>query len=459
MSRISSAIEAAPGHGALGVAVGVVPARVDCAAIQPDPVDRGFDHHITVTNWTYRGGMNLLMLSDVYFPRVNGVSTSIRTFAEVLTRLGHHVTIVAPDYGAASGQAELDAKSAYEIIRLPARVIFFDPEDRLIRASALRALLPQLASRHWDVIHIHTPFRAHQLGVRLARRSGRPTVETYHTYFEEYVGHYLPWLPRLLSRTFARRASRSLCHAVDHLIVPSAEMVQVLDRYGIDTVSTVLPTGIDLKEFAGGDGIRFRRQHGIAPTQPVLVTVSRLAMEKNIAFLIQVVALLVNEFPNLLFVVAGEGPDAERLKKLSTSLGLGKHVRFFGNLDRQSDLLDCYRAGDIFVFASPTETQGLVLTEAMALGVPIVSTAVMGTATVLKDARSARISVEEIGSFAAHVADLLRSPDQRATLAAAGRSDAAVWSTDVLMQRVVELYAQLASKRSDASASALQSLI
>jgi 1,2-diacylglycerol 3-alpha-glucosyltransferase len=388
--------------------------------------------------------MNILMLSDVYFPRVNGVSTSIRTFAEMLTRLGHVVTIVAPDYGADSGQVEHDGTARYEIVRVPARVIFFDPEDRFMRASASAALLPKLMARHWDVIHIHTPFRAHGLGVKLAKLVGRPTVETYHTYFEEYVGHYLPWLPRLFSRWFARRASRYLCHGVDHLIVPSEQMVEVLDRYGVSTPSTVLPTGIDLSEFVGGDGVRFRRQHDIDSHRPILVTVSRLAMEKNIAFLLQVVQRLIAEFPTLLFVAAGEGPDAERLKRLTRELGVQRNVRFFGNLDRRTVLLDCYRAGDVFVFASPTETQGLVLTEAMALGVPIVSTAVMGTATVLRNARSARVSTEDVDQFAGHVAALLRSADERALLAAAGREDAQAWSTDALMGRVTDLYARLA---------------
>ncbi len=387
--------------------------------------------------------MNLLMLSDVYFPRVNGVSTSIRTFAESLSRMGHQITIVAPDYGDAGGQGEHDGHGAYEVIRLPSRRIFFDPEDRLIRASALRAVLPQLAQRQWDVIHIHTPFRAHQLGVRLAKLIGRPTVETYHTYFEEYVAHYLPWAPKSLLRMFARGASRKLCHEVDHLIVPTQQMVGVLDGYGIATPRTVLPTGIDLREFTGGSGALFRRQHGIPPDRPTLVTVSRLAMEKNIGFLLQVVQRLVAEFPALLFIVAGEGPDAARLKKLSASLGLQHNVRFFGNLDRRTELLDCYRAGDVFVFASPTETQGLVLIEAMALGVPIVSTAVMGTATVLGNARSARISEEDVDVFAGHVAQLLRSPAERATLSNAGSLDAQAWSTDGLMQQVLELYAGL----------------
>ncbi|TWI04588.1 glycosyltransferase involved in cell wall biosynthesis [Luteimonas cucumeris] len=383
------------------------------------------------------------MLSDVYFPRVNGVSSSIRTYARALVAMGHRVTLVAPDYGPDSGQAMHD--SDFEVIRLPSRVIFFDPEDRLIRRSALRALLPQLAARQWDVIHIHTPFRAHAFGVQLARRTGRPTVETYHTYFEEYVAHYLPWLPSSLTRMIARRVSRRLCGEVDHLIVPSQQMVEVLQRYGVDTAATVLPTGLALDEFKYGDGARFRRAHGIGAEQPVLVTVSRLALEKNIAFLLQVTRRLVDEFPDLLFVIAGEGPDADRLRRLVARLELDGHVRFFGNLDRRTALLDCYRAGDAFVFASPTETQGLVLIEAMALGVPIVSTAVMGTATVLRDAGSAVVSGEHVEEFAGHVARLLRVPELRATLSAAGPVDAQAWSTERLMRRAVALYAELAS--------------
>lgn len=388
--------------------------------------------------------MNILMLSDVYFPRVNGVSTSIRTFALALRRLGHRVTLVAPDYG--SGTAQHAHDEGFEVIRLPARVIFFDPEDRLIRAKAMRRLLPKLAARDWDVIHVHTPFRAHQMGVKLGQLTGRPVVETYHTYFEEYVGHYLPWLPTPLTRWLARGLSRRLCHDVDHLIVPSLQMVEVLQRYGITTPYTVLPTGIDLHEFRNGDGARFREAHAIDGTRPTLVTVSRLAVEKNIAFLIEVVARLRDEFPQLLFLIAGEGPDATRLRALVTRLGLQEHVRFFGNLDRRSTLLDAYRAGDVFVFASPTETQGLVLIEAMALGVPIVSTAVMGTAMVLRDAGSALIAGEDVADFATQVAQLLRSPERRQQLAVAGPIDARAWSTDALMQQAVTLYARLAAQ-------------
>ncbi len=383
------------------------------------------------------------MLSDVYFPRVNGVSSSIRTTAKALVRLGHEVTLVAPDYPDREAQAAHD-REGFEVIRLDARTIFFDPEDRLIKGSAWRAVVPTLGARTWDAIHIHTPFRAHALGVALRKLTGRPLIETYHTYFEEYVAHYLPWAPASLLRALARGISRKLCHDVDHLIVPSAEMVEVLHAYGVSTPATVLPTGVDLAEFSGGDGAAFRARHQIDPGRLTLVTVSRLAVEKNIEFLLKVVQALVAEFPTLLFIVAGEGPDAPRLKRLTASMGLEGNVRFFGNLDRGSTLLDCYRAGDVFVFASPTETQGLVLIEAMALNVPIVSTAVMGTATVLANARSARVAKPEVGDFSGQVAALLRSPAERLRLAMAGTEDARAWSVSALAGRAELLYASLA---------------
>lgn len=385
--------------------------------------------------------MNVLMLSDVYFPRVNGVSTSIRTCARNLQARGHAVTLVAPDY-----PQRADAEP-FEVIRIAARTIFFDPEDRLMRERALRQAQRDLSHRHWDVVHVHTPFHAHRIGTRLARETGVPVVESYHTYFEQYVSHYLPWLPGGALRFTARGLSRRLCNAVDHLIVPSEQMVDVLGRYGIEVPNTVLPTGIDLKTFAGGDGDRFRHKHGIGLERPVIVTVSRLAREKNIEFLLRVVATLVTEFPQLLFLIAGEGPDAPRLRALAHSLGLRDHVLFFGNLDRETELLDCYRAADAFVFASPTETQGLVLIEAMALGVPIVSTAVMGTASVLRDAKGARVAPESVPAFANHVAEVLRSPQLRADLSAAARVDARAWSVDALMDRVERLYESLARSR------------
>ena len=390
-------------------------------------------------------GMRVLMLSDVYFPRVNGVSTSIRAAIDWLLDAGHAVTLVVPDYGATSAQARWDAEFGphFELLRLPARPLPFDPEDRLLDRSALRSALRVLARRDWDAIHVHTPFRAHQLGLWLRDATGVPVVETYHTYFEAYVAHYLPWLPKGLGRWAARQVSRRQCDAVDHLIVPTDEMAGVLDRYGVATPWTVLPSGIEVG-FGGGDGSAFRAAHGIAADRPVLVTVSRLAGEKHIGFLLQVAERVVRELPDLLFVIAGEGPDSPRLHALVKRFGLEANVLFVDNLPRDGALQDCYCAGDAFVFASPTETQGLVLAEAMALGVPIVSTAQMGTASVLRDADSALVAPYDVDDFARCVLRVLRDPDLRAALSAAGPRDAAAWRAETLMPGLESLYRRLA---------------
>jgi glycosyltransferase involved in cell wall biosynthesis len=129
--------------------------------------------------------MNILMISDVYFPRVNGVSTSIQTFRRQLERLGHPVTLIAPDYGRA-------AADEGGILRIPARRVVLDPEDRMMRARAVFRRLDTLARQRFDIIHIQTPFVAHHVGVRLSRRLNIPRVESYHTFFEEYLYHYVP---------------------------------------------------------------------------------------------------------------------------------------------------------------------------------------------------------------------------------------------------------------------------
>jgi glycosyltransferase involved in cell wall biosynthesis len=150
--------------------------------------------------------MRILKISDVYFPRVNGVSTSIRTFSLELQRQGHEVTLIAPAY-----PERFDDE--FEILRIPSRYIFVDPEDRLMRGGALRRRVDDLRRRNFDIIHVHTPFAAHYEGVWLGRQLGLPVVETYHTYFEEYLDKYLTWLPRKTLRYVARRFSRSQCEA------------------------------------------------------------------------------------------------------------------------------------------------------------------------------------------------------------------------------------------------------
>lgn len=380
--------------------------------------------------------LRILMISDVYFPRINGVSTSMQTFQQELTALGHHIHLVAPAYPG-------DGQSQPHISRVESRAVLLDPEDRLMKADKIQDLVPILLAGKFDLVHIQTPFRAHYAGIELARALGIPCVETYHTFFEEYLYHYVPLLPKFLTRGITRRFSRSQCNAVDAVIVPSSAMGEVLARYGCQSPIHVAPTGIQLEKFVSGERHRFRAKHGIPEGCPMLVHVGRVAHEKNIGFLLSVVARLKVSHPDLLFVVCGEGPATKDLQRQVERLGLKKNVRFIGYLDRETELLDCYCAADVFVFASRTETQGLVLLEAMALGVPVVSTAVMGTIDIVFPQRGALLAEENEHDFAAKVLRVLSDSTLRAQMSEQGREYTKSWSAPATAQRMEGIYRQV----------------
>ena len=390
--------------------------------------------------------MRILMISDVYFPRINGVSTSIQTFRRGLHAAGHETILIAPEYPGAPADRET------AILRVPSRGVPRDPEDRAMKLGALRALRAEIERLEPDLVHIQTPFIAHYQGTALARALRVPVVETYHTYFEEYLHHYVPLMPRAVMRFVARRFTVSQCNVLDALVVPSRAMEQALLDYGVRCPMHIIPTGMEMERFAGGDGQRFREQLGIAPGQPVLVHVGRIAHEKNIEFLFRMFARVVRSKPGAVFIVAGEGPALASCKAYVRSLGIAQHVRFVGYLSRERELLDCYRAGDLFVFSSRTETQGLVLLEALALGVPVVSTAHMGTADIMNPQRGARVAPDDEGEFANIVVQLLEDAPRRAAMSAEARAYAATWSASAMADRLAGLYSEVLGQASRNSA-------
>ncbi|HEY6642338.1 glycosyltransferase [Povalibacter sp.] len=379
--------------------------------------------------------MRVLMISDVYFPRINGVSTSIQTFRRGLNAAGVETVLIAPEYPMPWTRDDEDG-----IVRIASRYLPRDPEDRAMKIGAIRKLRSTLSPRRFDVVHIQTPFIAHYQGVSIARELGVPAIETYHTYFEEYLYHYVPLMPRGLMRFIARRFTSSQCNALDALVVPSRAMRDALENYGVRCPMQVIPTGMDMDRFAAGDGARFRAQLGIAPGQPTLVHVGRIAHEKNIDFLFRVLREVVKRRQDVVLIVAGEGPALVHCKSYVESLGLAKRVRFVGYLSRESALLDCYKAGDLFVFSSKTETQGLVLLEALALGVPVVSTAHMGTADIVKPQRGTRMAPDEEAGFADIVVGLLNDPQTRSAMAQEARTYAATWSAAAMASRLIDYY-------------------
>lgn len=385
--------------------------------------------------------MRVLLVSDVYFPRVNGVSTSIETFRRTLADCGVEVRLVVPRYA-----GEPDEPG---VVRVAGRPLPGDPEDRLVGWRAMHRAVAE-AARDCDLIHIQTPFVAHYAGLSAARRQALPVVATYHTLFEEYLQHYAPFLPAAWLQRQARAFSRRQCNALDAVIVPSTAMRARLADYGVTAPLHVLPTGIPLSRFAAGEGSAFRYRHGIPARRPVALFVGRVAHEKNIGFLLEAMLHARRLCPEVLLVVAGEGPAMPALKEQVGRLGLHSAVHFIGYLDRSRELPDCYAAADVFVFASRTETQGLVLLEAMAAGLPVIALAEMGTVDILAPGRGAIAAPGDSKAFGEVLGEFLNSPSAWRRLRDEAPHYAAEWSDSAMAARLAALYGSLGQRRQPA---------
>lgn len=391
--------------------------------------------------------MHVLMISDVYFPRINGVSTSIQTFRKHLADASIDVTLVAPSYWEKEVSHTTEGPSTSEgVIRLPATSIPFDPEDRLMHRQALKNLPATLADKHFDLIHVQTPFAAHYTGLNLARARGIPCIATYHTHFEEYFHHYLPILPRPMARGLTRRIARSQCNALDAVVVPSSAMQSALERYGVHRPLHIIPTGIPLADFQPPAVNDFRQRHQLPEDAPLALFVGRVAHEKNLGFLLEATAHALKHTPDFHLVIAGEGPALPGLRKLAAKLGLNGHVHFLGYLDRQEALPACYAAADLFVFPSLTETQGLVLLEAMAAGLPVLGIPAMGAADILLPAQGAVCAPSTVDGFGDLMAKMINDPARLATLSASAKTFAQAWGAPERAAQLATLYHSLASQ-------------
>lgn len=389
--------------------------------------------------------MRVLVVSDVYFPRVNGVSTSIETFRRTLGESGVEMRVVAPRYG--------DEPELPGILRVPGRPVPRDPEDRIVRWRAMhRTVLA--AAAECDLIHIQTPFVAHYVGLKVARSLGKPVLATYHTLFEEYLQHYAPFLPAGWLRRQARAFSRRQCNALDAVVVPSTAMRDRLAGYGVTTPMTVLPTGIPLANFADGQGAAFRAAHDIPMDRPVALFVGRVAHEKNIGFLLEALVRTHRVCPAALLLITGEGPAMPELRRQAVALGVADSVRFLGYLDREKALRDCYAAADVFVFASRTETQGLVLLEAMASGLPVIALSAMGTADILDAGRGCFVPPDDPVAFGDMLGHFFSRREAWAYLAEEARAYAREWSDRAMAGRLAALYRDLCGKTATVADSA-----
>jgi glycosyltransferase involved in cell wall biosynthesis len=216
--------------------------------------------------------------------------------------------------------------------------------------------------------------------LRVSSRRDIPVVFTHHTQYEQYT-HYVPGDSDLMKR-FVIDLAVGFCNLCDAVIAPSDTIKQRL--LGLDVMTDIheIPTGVDTALFNSGDGHTLRRRLEIDPTDFVVGHVGRLAPEKGLEFLAPTVARFVKSKPNALFLVAGHGSSSNTVKQAFADAGISNRLIMLGMLQR-NELADVYNAMDVFAFASQSETQGMVLSEAMAASTPVVAVDASGVREVL----------------------------------------------------------------------------
>ena len=371
--------------------------------------------------------MRIGLFSDMYTPEICGPTSVVRGLKEELEQLGHEVYVYVPQYPEHHEEEE-------RVYRFRAQPFLF------YKTSQFALPYNREAARSFqqlDVIHSHTPFSLGSVAIAASYRHHLPHLHTFHGYLTGYR-HYLPRPIRPPAKV-VEGFSALFCNRCTIVLTPSSPMKEELLRYGVHRPIHVLPFGVNLAAFGQEPVWEPRVALRMPDTALLFLCSGRLAQEKNLSFLLRAFAEIRKELPQAILVLTGDGPAREILQQQAKQLALEEAVLFTGFLD-YAELIDLYKATDLFLFASKTETQGLVLVEAMAGGTPVVAIGKLGVLDIVKDDANGIFVPEDAKEYARATLDLLEDRTRYERLRAGALETAQILSTRNCTQRLLELY-------------------
>lgn len=395
--------------------------------------------------------MKIGFFTDVYTPQIDGVVRSIKLYKQALEDLGHEVYIFAPKSLKKTSFFDSIFHKEKNVYRFYAMDSLFIPGYPLALPFSYKStkVIPKLKL---DIVHCHTPLSIGMLGDMVALLSNVPQVFTYHTYYSEYAKHYFN-LGKLKEPTskVIRKLETFYCNRADLVLAPSEKLRRVLeDKMDIETSVKVLPTGIDLKEFEKANDKDFRKKYKIPDKKKILLYVGRLGSEKNVSFIIRSFAKVVKKNKDAFFVIAGDGKDKESLVNLGKELNLEDNILFLGFLERE-ETIKAFKACDIFLFASKTDTQGLVLSEAAAARKPIVLLRDPGLTPLVENNKNAFVVSENENEYAEKVLKLLQDENLYDNMAINSQEIAERYSIEIQAEKLLDYYNELIENHKSAS--------
>ncbi|MFC2025238.1 glycosyltransferase [Chloroflexota bacterium] len=375
--------------------------------------------------------MRIGLFTDTYIPEVNGVVTVLKMMTHQLREEGHEVYVFCPSYPSGND-------SGNGVYRFPSLKFSFYKGMRMAvpyNRIALR-LIPNL-----DIIHSHDPGPIGLMALWASKRYHVTHVHTYHTLFMNYR-HYLPRVIRP-TRGMVRSVSRTFCNLCNVIIAPSNQMKNELESYRINRPIYALPFGVDEEEFSHELSWNVGTELNIH-TKDLLLFVGRIGIEKNLDFLLRSFRKLLSLRPEARLIIAGDGSQRQSLERYAVTLGIAPFVTFIGFLPRR-DLIDLYKQA-LFVFPSKTETQGLVLVEAMMAGAAVVAVGIMGPRDIITSGDTGILVGEDENEFARACDRLLQDDNERQRIGISARKWAHSQSSKVSTGRLLDIYSRCVSE-------------
>lgn len=345
--------------------------------------------------------MRVAIFTNNYLPRVSGVSVAVNFLNTALKRQGHETLIVAPDYGfdPEVPGVHVERITSIAIPKLKVALTLGDLDRTKIR-YLMRGFRP-------DIIHCHHPFLLGESAVAVADELGVPVVYTFHTLYE-FFSHYF-----LLDTEPVRKRIRDFTvkftEHCDLVITPTEPIKQYLQSLGVTARVEAVPTGIDFSRFEQVTPAQvesLRRRFGLARYDCVLLSVGRITKEKNVRLCLDTLAEMTRRGVNCALLMLGEGPEADMLMAEAKDKHLEKRMILGGFLDQET-LAAAYFLGTIFLFPSLSDTQGIVLYEALAAGLPIVATDSMASRAAVRPGENGLFAHPTAFDFADKIEQIL----------------------------------------------------
>jgi glycosyltransferase involved in cell wall biosynthesis len=375
--------------------------------------------------------MNILMLTNTYTPFIGGVPRSVESFTLEYRKRGHRVIVIAPEF-------ENMPPVEVDVIRLPA-IQHFNGTDFSLHLPIPGKVSEALNGFEPDIVHSHHPYLLGDTAFRLAKKYETPIVFTNHTLYEQYT-HYVPGDSPLLKR-FVISLTVGYANLCDRVFAPSESIARLMRERGVESPIAIVPTGINTTLFTRGEGQRFRNSRGIPKGAFVVGFVSRVAPEKNIAFLCETVAEFMRRDESVHFLLVGNGPSEADVEDFFRRKKMPDRFHPAGFLEGAT-LADAYRSMDVFAFASKSETQGIVIAEAMAAGVPVTALDAPGVREVVDDGENGfLIRREDKKAFACALRRIQNmGKGERMSFSAHAVGKAALFSKDRCTERALHAY-------------------